>query len=134
MTHTTIWFAWAANLIVQNYLFTIVSRARNSGSLRRHIVAAIGSNGVWILQLQLMLGPFQDYLNGKHGLAAQVAVGAFYTAFTVLGSVLAHKWALATEKGKGAVGANSKFAQITKEEWEHVKSLLDRSIQVHYTN
>ena len=39
-----------------------------------------------------------EYLNGKHGLGAQFGVRAFYTAFTVTGSLLAHYWALKTEK------------------------------------
>lgn len=116
---------WAANLVVQNYMFTLVSRARNSGSLQRHIVAAIGSNGVWILQLQIMLGPMMEYLNGKNGVAAQVGAGLFYTVFTVLGSVLAHKWALKTETGKNAVGASAKYAQITKQEWEAVQRYIE---------
>ena len=121
-----IWLIWAVNLLAQNFMFTFVSRARNSGSLKRHVIAAVGSNGVWILQLQIMLGPMMDYLNGKHGLLAQVGVGVFYTVFTVAGSVFAHYWALRTEKGKSAVGASSKYAQIPVAEWERIKKLLDK--------
>ena len=47
-----IWLLWAVNLLAQNFCFTFVSRARNSGSLKRHVVAAIASNGVWMLQFQ----------------------------------------------------------------------------------
>lgn len=119
-----IWLYWALNLLIQNWMFTFVSRARNSGSLARHVTAAVFSNGVWILQLQIMLGPMMEYLNGKHGLLAQIGVGLYYTLFTVAGSVAAHYWALRTEKGKSAVGANSKYAQISKEEWEQVKQCL----------
>lgn len=117
-----VWAFWAANLIAQNLMFTFVSRARNSGSLKRHVIAAVGSNGVWMLQFQLMMGPLMDYLNGKHGLLAQVGVGVFYTFFAVVGGVLAHYWALRTEKGKSAVGANSKYAQITVEQWNLVQA------------
>lgn len=124
MAPESVWFIWAANLVAQNFMFTIVSRARNSGSLRRHVVAAIGSNGVWILQMQILMGPMLEYLNGKHGSLAQIAVGAYYTAFTVAGSVAAHYWALRTEKGKSAVGANAKYVQITRAEWESVLSKL----------
>ena len=111
---------WAVNLLAQNFAFTFVSRARNSGSLKRHIYAAIASNAVFILQLQIMLGPMMDYLNGKHGLLLQAAVAAFYTAFTVTGSVLAHIWSMKTEKGKSRVGASADRAEITPTEWKRV--------------
>ena len=119
----TIWIIWALNLLAQNFAFTFVSRARNSGSLKRHVVAALCSNAIWMLQFQILVGPMMDFLNGKHGPLAQVAVGAFYTVFTVTGSVLAHYWALKTEKGKNAVGASSRRAEITPEEWDRVKRL-----------
>jgi hypothetical protein len=119
-----IWILWAANLLAQNFAFTFVGRARNSGSLRRHIVAAIFSNGVWMLQMQIMFGSMMDFLTGKHGIWAQVGVGVYYTIFTVIGSVVAHWWALRTEKGKSAVGANSKYAQIPVEEWARVQELI----------
>lgn len=112
------------NLLAQNFMFTIVSRARNSGSLRRHVLAAIGSNGVWMLQFQILVGPMMDYLNGKHGVLAQVGVGAYYTVFTVAGSIAAHYWALKTEKGKSAVGASKKYVQITPEQWAEVQQHL----------
>ena len=119
-----IWLLWAVNLLAQNFCFTFVSRARNSGSLKRHVVAAIASNGVWMLQFQIMMGPLMEYLNGKHGLGAQFGVGAFYTAFTVTGSVLAHYWALKPEKGKSAVGASNRRAEIAPEDWEDMQALL----------
>lgn len=123
-----IWLVWALNLLAQNFMFTIVSRARNSGSLKRHVVAAIGSNGVWMLQFQILVGPMMDYLNGGHGWLLQIAVGAFYTVFTVAGSVIAHYWALRTEKGKGAVGASAKYAQITRDEWNAVKAATESRV------
>jgi hypothetical protein len=121
-----IWLLWAANLLLQNVCFTLVSRARNSASLKRHIYAAIGSNLVFILQFQIMLGPMMDYMNGKHGIVPQILTALFYTTFTVTGSVLAHKWSMKNEKGKGAVGASARYAQIPVEEWEQVKGLLTR--------
>jgi hypothetical protein len=119
-----IWIIWALNLLCQNFAFTLVSRARSSGSLKRHVVAAIFSNGIWILQLQILFGGFMDYLTGKHGRLAQVGVGVYYTFFTVIGSVLAHHWALRTEKGKSAVGASRHYAQITNAEWVQVKNAV----------
>jgi hypothetical protein len=41
------WIIWAGVLLAQNFSFTFVSRARNSGSLKRHVIAALASNGVW---------------------------------------------------------------------------------------
>jgi hypothetical protein len=120
-----IWIIWAVNLLAQNFAFTFVSRARNSGSLKRHVIAAVCSNAIWMLQFQILVGPMMAYLNGKHGWLLQVAVGAYYTAFTVTGSVLAHYWALRTEKGKGAVGASNTRAEITPEEWARVKAWYD---------
>jgi hypothetical protein len=119
-----IWLIWALNLLAQNFAFTFVSRARNSGSLKRHIIAAVCSNGIWMLQFQILIGPMMDYLNGKHGWLMQIAVGVFYTVFTVAGSVAAHYWALKTERGKGAVGANTRFHQLTTEEWERLRQII----------
>src|SRR5258708_26211732 len=115
------WIYWALILLSQNFAFTYVSRARSSGSLYRHLKASIFSNGIWIFSQMLMLGPMFDYLTGKHGRAAQIAAGTVYTLSTVTGSLLAHYWALRTEKGKNAVGANKRYAQIPVEEWEKVK-------------
>lgn len=118
------YFAWSALLIAQNISFTYVSRARNSGSLAYHIKAAFFSNGIWIVSNMVMLGPMLDQLTGKKGAALQVLAGLIYTAATVSGSVLAHKWALRTEKGKSAVGASKKYAQVPVEEWAKVQALL----------
>src|SRR5579859_1459354 len=115
------WIYWALILLSQNFAFTYVSRARSSGSLIRHLKASIFSNGIWIFSQMLMLGPMFDYLTGKHGHAAQIGAGTVYTLSTVTGSILAHYWALRTEKGKNAVGANKRYAQIPVEEWEKVK-------------
>jgi len=120
----SIWIIWAVNLLFQNFAFTFVSRARSSGSLRRHVVAAVMSNFAYIFQLSIMLGPMMAYMTGKHGVLAQVGVGLYYTAFTVTGSVVAHSWALKTEKGKGAVGANDKYVQISREEWAELQQSI----------
>lgn len=115
------WFYWSAILLSQNFAFTYVSRARSSGSLIRHLKASIFSNGIWIFSQMLMLGPMFDYLTGKHGHVAQIAAGTVYTLSTVTGSILAHYWALRTEKGKNAVGANKRYAQIPVEDWQRVE-------------
>jgi hypothetical protein len=67
---------------------------------------------------------FMSILSGKFGVGEAIFAGVFYTAFTLLGSLVAHYWALKSEKGHGAVGANKKYAQITNEEWEQVRRKL----------
>ncbi len=115
------WIIWAGVLLAQNFSFTFVSRARNSGSLRRHVIAGLASNGVWFWGQGLVVAKFYELLTGRLGFRSMLIAGAFYTACTVAGSVLAHYWALRTEKGKASVGANSKYAQIPVEEWAAVK-------------
>jgi hypothetical protein len=124
------WVIWAVNLLLQTFTSTTASRARNSGSLKRHIIASVGSHGVWILQLQMLLGPLMAYMNGSAGLLMQVVAGLFYTTFAVVGGVLAHHWALRTEKGKSAVGASTKYAQIPVEEWDQVKNAVARQCEL----
>jgi hypothetical protein len=115
------WLYWAPILILQNFAFTFVSRARNSGSINRHIIAAIASNGVWFISSMLIFSKMFKMMTGDYGKAAAFGTAIYYTAFTVLGSVIAHYWSLRSEKGKAAVGANAKYAQIPVSEWEAVK-------------
>ena len=90
---------------MHNAAFTFGSRARNSGSYLLHAIAAVASNGVWIASQFVSLGIILDAIkNGSW--ARSLAVGAFYTTFTVAGSVLMH-WVGVNyiEKGKRKVGA-----------------------------
>jgi hypothetical protein len=94
---------WFLLLVVQNAAFTWVSRARNSGSLGYHAVAAVFSNGVWFVSQFLMIaavtGPGVTF-------ARAVLLSAVYVAGTVTGSILMHYVALRwLEKGKRRVGA-----------------------------
>jgi hypothetical protein len=100
-----IWLAWAVFLIIQNAAFTFVSRARNSGSYGLHTVAALTSNGVYILAQFISLKVIMDAITGGD-IAYGAAVGVFYTVCTTVGSVSMH-WVSATyiEKGKRKVGA-----------------------------
>lgn len=89
--------------------------------------------------MMFMVGPMLDNLQGKNGVLVQAATGAFYTALTVTGSVLAHKYALATESGKGAVGANDKYVQITKQDYADMMAVVEHERQykigrVDFTN
>lgn len=119
---------WAAVLFAQNYSFTYVSRARNSGSLWRHLKAAVFSNAIWIFSNMLMLGPMFDYLTGKRGFGLAAIAGAIYTVATVSGSVIAHVVAQKTEKGKDRVGAHKDVAQFTAEEGRKIRTLLDQAL------
>lgn len=118
------WFSWAVLLILQNFAFTFTSRARNSASLKRHLVASIFSNGIWFVSQLMVVGTFINILSGRYGLGKAISAGVFYTAFTLIGALSAHHFALKTEKGKGSVGANKKYAQITVEEWAELRDRL----------
>ena len=116
----TFWITWSIVLILQNISFTFVSRARNSGSVQRHMVASMLSNGIWFLAQIFAVGTIVTLLTGKQGWLLGLFAGVFYTAFTMLGSYIGHKVSLATEKGQGRVGANKNMAQITQADWELV--------------
>jgi hypothetical protein len=118
------WILWGVILIAQNFAFTAVSRARNSGSLRRHAIAGVFSNGVWFISQTFIFSRMFAMMTGKYGTWAAIGTGAYYTALTLAGSISAHYYALHTEKGKSAVGSNKKYAQITVEEWSRVKELI----------
>ncbi len=64
-------------------------------------------------------------MTGKYGVPLAIFTSLYYTAFTMIGSLLAHYWSLKSEKGKSAVGASKKYAQITTEEWAAVKEKLN---------
>ena len=115
------WLLWPVTLIWQNYAFTFVSRARNSGSLKQHAIASVQSNGVWFLQTIFVFSAFQNIMKGAFGWPLTIAAVAMYTVFTMAGSLYAHYRLLRKESGSTAVGANKKYAQIPVAEWERVK-------------
>lgn len=99
------WILWAASLLLQNASFTWVSRARNSGSVGYHAIAAVGSNGIWFLN-QFIVIDFITKAIRSHDLWIALRAGIFYTIFTVIGSVSMHYLLLKyVEKGKRKVGA-----------------------------
>lgn len=99
------WIAWALLLVLQNAAFTLVSRARNSGSYSFHAAAALASNGVWFASQFILIGTIANL--AKDGFTWQaVAVGLFYATFTIIGSVGMHWFSVNyLEKGKRKVGA-----------------------------
>ena len=97
------WIAWSLLLLIQNASFTLVSRARNSGSFGYHAVAAVFSNGIWFASQIVLI----DIVVRSLKTPAEIAVaGAIYIASTVVGSVSMHyvsvRW---IEKGKRKVGS-----------------------------
>jgi hypothetical protein len=98
------YLTWALFLLLQNASFTFVSRARNSASYALHAAAAVCSNGVFFATQFVTFGVMMDLL--KNGTFMQkLGVGAFYTVFTVAGSVAMHWLAKRYETGKLKVGA-----------------------------
>lgn len=98
-----IYAIWAIMLVFQNAAFTWVSRARNSGSIPYHALAAVFSNGIWFVSQLILIGVLV-----RPGMAFREAVelGIIYVASTVLGSVLMHWVSMKyLEKGKRKVGA-----------------------------
>lgn len=94
------WVLWGGLLILQNAAFTLVSRARNSGSLWYHSVASLFSNGVWFLSQLILVDKFVAILRSSDWPLA-VATGLFYTGCTLAGSVGMHWLAMnKIEKGK----------------------------------
>jgi len=116
------WLLWPLTLLWQNYAFTMVSRARNSGSLKRHAIASLQSNGVWFLQTLFAFTAFGHIIKGEYGWLLTAGAVAMYTAFTMAGSLYAHYQSLKKEKGLGAVGASKKYAQIPTTEWDEVRA------------
>jgi hypothetical protein len=98
------WVAWGALLIIQNASFTLVSRARNSGSYPFHAAAAVGSNGIWLVSQFLLVNKMIATMTEESWLPA-IGMGIFYTTFTVIGSVGMHYVSVHyIETGKRKVG------------------------------
>jgi len=94
---------WFLLLVVQNAAFTLVSRARNSGSYGYHAIAAVFSNGIWFLSQFLLIGVLI-----KPGMPIDQAarLGLIYIGATVTGSLLMHWFGVNyLERGKRKVGA-----------------------------
>lgn len=95
--------AWFFLLAVQNATFTLVSRARNSGSYGFHALAAVFSNGVWFASQFILIGMVA---RPGMGVFEAVELGAVYVAATVTGSVAMHWFSVKfLEIGKRKVGA-----------------------------
>lgn len=105
LTRYPMWHLWGALLLLQNASFTMVSRARNSGSYAYHAVAALFSNGVWFFGMFFVVDVLSQVREtGDYTLVTAAFV--FYTTLTVFSSVAMH-WFLHrfVETGKRRVGA-----------------------------
>lgn len=65
--------------LLQNASFTLVSRARNSGSLLFHGLASVLSNGIWLLVIRQVVKNLDS-----------ASMMATYLIASVTGSVLMH--------------------------------------------
>jgi hypothetical protein len=99
------WALWALVLVAQAASSTWASRARNTGSVAYHGVAASFSHGVWFVS-NMILTVNVVAVAQKGGTREAVTLGIFYTFFCVCGSILAH-WLSARffEQGKRRIGA-----------------------------
>lgn len=101
------WLLWALLLLAQNASFTWVSRARNSASLGYHALASVCSNGIFIAGQFLIFDKFTEVRQSGDALLL-AGVIAYYTVFTVIGSVGMHSFLMRhVEHGKLRVGAKA---------------------------
>ena len=96
---------WGILLVVQNAAFTMVSRARNSGSYSYHAIASLFSNGVWFISQFILIDQIVKIIRSGSWVDAML-IGVMYSICTLVGSVGMH-WITITyiEKGKRKVGA-----------------------------
>jgi len=76
---------------IQNVSFTLVSRSRNRDNMRYHLVAAIGSNGIWFLT-------FRELVKGDMNLILFIP----YCIGSVAGSIFGMKVSMKIEGWLGA--------------------------------
>lgn len=99
------WALWAFLLMAQAASSTWASRARNTGSVAYHGVAASFSHGVWFASNLILIDSVVGIAR-RGSWRDALALGAFYTFFCVCGSILAHYLsARYLERGARKVGA-----------------------------
>lgn len=83
-------------VLLQNASFTLVSRARNSSSIGFHALAAVGSNGIWLLVIRQVVMNLDS-----------TSMMLTYLVASVTGSVLMHHISMKYfEKGKRKAAAS----------------------------
>jgi len=86
------WIIWTLLLIIQNFAFTMVSRARNSKSIPYHAIASLFSNGVFFAAQFLMIDLIVQIIETKNWYLL-TAGGLVYIIATMTGSLTSH-WVL----------------------------------------
>lgn len=86
------WLIWGALLLLQNAAFTMVSRARNSGSLVYHGVASVLSNGVWFISNLFLIDKSIDIITKADFFLGSLAF-IFYVGMNLVGGLITH-WLL----------------------------------------
>lgn len=98
--------AFAILCLIQNAVFTAVSRSRNSGDVRHHAKWALASNGIFFLMQIFLMGTIWTSI--QTGTYWQIAVAFIvYTLSTAVGSVWMMARMLKTETGAKRVGAGA---------------------------
>ena len=83
------WIIWGIVLFLQNFSFTLVSRARNTNSLRFHAICSILSSATYILAQILLFGNLLSAFHSADTLRMW-QVGFFYMIVTTVGSLTSH--------------------------------------------
>lgn len=109
---TALWLlALAPVAFIQNMMFTLVSRSRNSQDTDYHRFCAWGSNGVWFICQVMIVKNIWGAINEGNWWYA-ITAGIVYSLATTEGSVLMMKKLIKTEKGKRRVGASEKLENM----------------------
>ena len=104
MSFFLLMLVFALLCLVQNAVFTAVSRSRNSGDVRHHAKWALGSNGIFFLMQIFLMGTIWKSI--ETGSYWQITVAFLvYTVCCAAGSVWMMARMLKTELGKSRVGA-----------------------------
>lgn len=101
-------------VVLQNASFTWVSRARNSGNLKYHAIAAVFSNGIWLLVIRQVVINFD-----------KIEIMITYLVAAVVGSVLMHWFSMKyLEKGSRKVGGKEEVVYTSADANVVFESLL----------
>lgn len=94
---------WFLVLVVQSMAFTLVSRARNSGSVFYHSIVSVASNGVWFVSQLFLIG---FMAKPEMPMSTLIIYATVYVSGTTVGGTLMHFVSLNwLESGKRKVGA-----------------------------
>lgn len=101
------WIIWAIILMLQNGSTTWASRARNSGSVAYHSIAAVFSNGIWFVSFTFLTDSVLAAA-AAGSMLNWIGLLAFYITFTVTGATIAHHLSMTyLETGKRQIGAKA---------------------------